>query len=101
LNKQLKQMMAQAQKMQQGIARLQEDLAGARLEGSAGPVRATVTGSGELVGISIGREAFEAGDPEMLEDMVLAAVRAAVDRSRDFSSEKMRELGLPDTGGLL
>lgn len=101
MNKQMKQMMAQAQKMQQGIVRLQEELAEARIEGGAGPVRATVNGSGELVGLSISPEAMEAGDPGMLEDMILAAVRNAVDESRKYSSSRMRELGLPDAGALL
>jgi DNA-binding protein YbaB len=44
---------------------------------------------------------MEAGDPGMLEDMILAAVRNAVDESRKYSSSRMRELGLPDAGALL
>jgi DNA-binding YbaB/EbfC family protein len=101
VNKQFKQMMAQAQKMQQSLVLLQEELAGARIESASGPIRATVTGSGELVGLSISSEAFEAGDSGMLEDMVLAAVRGAVEKSREYSSSRMKELGLPDAGAML
>ena len=101
MNRQMKEMMQQAQKMQQGLARIQADLAEARVEGSAGLVKATVTGQGELVAISIPPEALEAGDAEILEDMVLAAVRDAVDRSRDLQESRMKELGLPGLGGLM
>lgn len=101
MNRQMKQMMEQAQKMQQGLVKLQGELAEARIEGGAGPVKATVNGSGELVGLAIGQEAVETGDAGMLEDMVLAAVRSAVEKSREYSSSRMRELGLPDAGSFL
>jgi DNA-binding YbaB/EbfC family protein len=96
----MKQMMAQAQRMQQEMMRIQEELAEARVEGSAadGMVRATVSGTGELTGISISPEALDPDDVEMLEDMILVAVRNAVEKSRELSSDRMQDMGLP--GGL-
>jgi DNA-binding YbaB/EbfC family protein len=97
----MRDLMAQAQKMQAGLSRLQEELAGARIEGVSGPVKAIVTGQGELADIRIDPEALRGGDASMLEDLVLAAVRDATARSREFSANRMKELGLPDTGGLI
>jgi hypothetical protein len=93
----MKQMMAQAQRMQQEMLRMQDDLAEARVEGTAadGMVTATVSGAGELVGLSISPGAVDPDDVEMLEDMILVAVRNAVEKSREMSQERMRDMGLP------
>lgn len=101
--KQLKKMMAQAQQMQAGVMKVQEDLAEERVEGTAaeGMVRAVVTGQGELVEISISPETVDPDDVEMLEDLILVAVRNAVKESKRLSSEKMESLGLPGLGGLM
>lgn len=101
--KQLRKMMEQAQKMQAGVMKLQDDLADERVEGTAadGLVRATVTGQGELVELSISPEAVDPEDTEMLEDLILVAVRNAVEESRRVSKERMDELGLPGLGGLM
>ena len=104
MNKQMKQMMAQAQRMQQEMLRIQDELAEARIEGEAagGMVVATVSGTGELVGIRISPEAADPDDMEMLEDMVLVAVRNAVEKSQELSKEKMQDLGMPGgLGGML
>lgn len=97
MNRQMKQMMAQAQRMQQEMLRMQDDLAEARVEGTAadGMVTATVSGAGELVGLSISPGAVDPDDVEMLEDMILVAVRNAVEKSREMSQERMRDMGLP------
>jgi DNA-binding YbaB/EbfC family protein len=101
--KQLRKMMEQAQKMQAGVMKLQDDLADERVEGTAadGLVRATVTGQGELVELSISPEVVNPEDTEMLEDLILVAVRNAVEESRSISKERMDELGLPGLGGLM
>lgn len=101
MNRQMKNLMAQAQKMQENLGRLQSELAEARIEGGSGPVRAVVSGQGELLGLSIAPEVMEDGDASMLEDLVLAAVRDAVSRSRDHSARRMEELGLAGMGGLM
>jgi len=97
VNSQMKQMMAQAQKMQQNMMCMQEELADARLEGTAagGMVTAVVSGQGELVSVSISPEAVDPEDVEMLEDMVLVAVRNAVEKSQELSREKMQGMGMP------
>lgn len=101
--KQLRKMMAQAQKMQAGVMRMQEDLADERVEGTAadGMVRAVVTGQGELVEITLSPEVVDPEDVEMLEDLILVAVRNAVEESRKISRERMEDLGLPGMGGLM
>jgi len=101
LNKQMRKMMQQAQKMQAGLAKVQEELAEARVEGTAGGgiVKAVANGRAEMVSISIDPEAVDPDDVEMLEDLVMAAISDAAEKSRELSQEKMQSLGLP-TGGL-
>ena len=101
--KQLKKMMAQAQKMQAGVLKMQDELAEERVQGEAanGLVRATVTGQGELVELSISPETVDPEDVEMLEDLILVAVRNAVEESRRISKEKMESMGLPGLGGMM
>jgi len=101
LNKQMRKMLQQAQQMQAGLAKVQEELEEARVEGSAGGgmVKAVVNGRAEMVGISIDPEAVDPEDVEMLEDLVMAAVRDASEKSRALSERKMKELGMP-MGGL-
>lgn len=104
MNKQIRQMMQQAQRMQQAMARVREELAEEKLEGHSGggAVRATVNGHGDLLGISISPEVMTPEDSEMLEDLVVAAVRDAVEKSRELSREKLREsTGIPGMEGLL
>ncbi len=101
MNRQMKNLMAQAQKMQASLSRLQEELAEAKIEGGTGAVRAVVNGQGELSDIRISPEALVDADASLLEDLVMAAVRDAVARSREYSSRRMDELGLSGAGGLL
>jgi DNA-binding YbaB/EbfC family protein len=72
-------LLAQAQQMQQQLAAAQLELAARRVEGDAGGglVRATVTGAGELVGLTIDPAAADPQDTETLADLVLAAYRDA------------------------
>ena len=101
MNRQMKNLMAQAQKMQAGLTKLQEELADARIEGGSGPVRAVVNGQGELQDVRISPEALEGSDASLLEDLVMAAVRDAVAKSREYSASRMETLGLPRMGGLM
>ncbi len=92
-------MLQQVQQMQAKMAKVQKELETATVEASAGggAVKAVVTGQQKLLSIVIEPEV--AGDVEMLQDLVLAAVNEALDRSRDLASEKMGAvtagLGLP------
>lgn len=73
-------MLEQAQQMQQRLATAQAELAERRVEGTSGPVTVTVTGLGELTGVSIRPGSFDGGDEESLADLgdlVVAAFRDA------------------------
>ncbi|MGI6784411.1 MAG: YbaB/EbfC family nucleoid-associated protein [Aminivibrio sp.] len=90
--------MKQAQKMQAQMAKVQEELAGETVEGSAGGGMVTVTanGQGDVVGVKIDPEVLGDEDAEMVEDLVLAAVNEALRRSKELAAEKMGRV----TGGL-
>ncbi len=87
-----------AAQMQRDMARVEEELQAARLEGSAGGgvVRAVVSGKQELVELHIDPDAVDPTDVEMLQDLVVAAVNDAVRASRDLEKTKMAAI----TGGL-
>jgi DNA-binding YbaB/EbfC family protein len=87
-----------AQQMQQGMARVQAELATTVVDGSAGGgvVKAQVTGSQELVGVTIDPAAVDPADVEMLQDLIVAAVNDALKASRTVAEEKMAAV----TGGL-
>lgn len=87
-----------AQQMQQQMLRVQEELAAATVDGSAGGgvVRATVTGKQELVAVVVDPAAVDPEDVEMLQDLIVAAVNDALGASRRLAEEKMAAV----TGGL-
>ena len=100
----MRQLMAQAQKMQEQLAAAQQELATKTFEGTAGGgmVTATVTGAQELVAISISPEVIDPEDAEMLEDLVVAAVRQAFEAAASAASDQLGGLtGGLDLGGLL
>lgn len=94
----MRQIMKQAQQMQEQLAKTQAELAERRFEGSAGGgmVTAVVTGGPELVEVKISPEVVDADDVEMLEDLVVAAVRQAMDEAVKTTNEELGGL----TGGL-
>ena len=77
--------------MQQQMARVQEELEMATVDGSAGggAVRATVTGKQVLVGLAIDPVAVDPEDVEMLQDLVMAAVNEALRASQELAEQKM------------
>ena len=87
-----------AQQMQQEMLRIEDELAAATVDGSAGGgvVSATVTGKQELVSVTIDPSAVDASDLEMLQDLVVAAVNDALRASRELAEQKMAAV----TGGL-
>ncbi|MFW5798037.1 MAG: YbaB/EbfC family nucleoid-associated protein [Planctomycetota bacterium] len=91
-------LMKQAQKMQQEMARIQDDLAERIVEGSAGGgmVKAMVNGKQELVAIKIDPETVDPEDVEMLEDLVTAAVSAGMKKAKELAEKEMSKV----TGGL-
>ena len=94
-------MMKAAQQMQQKMADLQQELESITVTGEsgAGLVKATATAKGTLTGLHIDPSIFSAEDKEVVEDLILAAVRDAQRRAQDKAAEEMarltRELGLP------
>ena len=94
----MQKMMKQVQKMQADMARAQEELATAEVTASVGGgmVTVKVTGALVLTEIKIAAEAIDPEDPEMLSDMVLAAVNEGLRAAQELASEKMGGA----TGGL-
>jgi nucleoid-associated protein EbfC len=94
----MNQLMRQAQEMQAQMARAQEQLANETVEASAGGGLVTVkaTGTGVIQEISIDPKAIDPDDPELLEDMVLAAVNEALRSSQSLIEAKLG----PAMGGL-
>ena len=91
-------MMKQAQKMQQDLLKIQQELETKTYEFSAGGgvVKATINGSKKLESIVIDPEVLDPDDVEMLQDMIVAAVNGAMKLADDKSSQSMSKL----TGGL-
>ncbi len=89
-----KRMMRQAQQMQAQMAKIQEELAEARSEASAGggAVKVVVIGGSKVESIIIDPEVVDPEDVEMLQDLVLAAVNEAMDSAQAEASEKMSAL---------
>jgi len=91
-------LMRQAQQMQTQMAQAQEQLALETVEASAGGGLVTVkaTGTGEITEIKIDPKAIDPDDPEMLEDVVLAAVNEALRSAQNLAQSKLG----PALGGL-
>ncbi len=94
-------MMKAAQEMQTRMGEMQEQLGTITVEGSsgAGMVTATATAKGELTGLTIDPSIFNADDKEMVEDLILAAIKDTQAKAQARSEAEMRklseELGLP------
>jgi len=84
-------LLAQAQQMQDTLLAAKDELAAARVQGSAasGLVTATVSGTGSLVALDIRPEAVDPDDTETLADMVVAAVRDAADNAEALAQERL------------
>ena len=93
----------QAMQAMQQAQELQEEAAKETVEASAGGGMVTVTanGAGEIIAIKIDPKAIDPDDPEMLEDMVLAAVNEALRSANQLVQSKMGGLLGGGLGGLL
>jgi nucleoid-associated protein EbfC len=87
----MQQLLKQAQKMQQDMMEAQEALKDEVVEASAGGGMVTVQVTGDLnvKSIKIDPEAIDPEDPEMLQDMVLAAVNEALRSAQELASAKL------------
>ncbi len=92
-------LLKQAQKLQENMARVQEELEQAVVEASSGGGVVTVRASGkqEIIEIKIDPEVVDPQDTEMLEDLVTAAVNQALQKAKELAEEKMSSV----TGGLM
>ena len=94
-------MMKAAQEMQGKMAEMQEALDTITVTGEsgAGMVRATATAKGELTALEIDPSIFNADDKEVVEDLILAAIKDAQVKAQEKSAEEMKKitdgLGLP------
>jgi DNA-binding YbaB/EbfC family protein len=84
--------------LQQLMQATQEELASQTLEVSAGggAVTVTITGNQRLQSVTISPDVINAGDVEMLQDLIVAAVNEAIEKSQQLAASRMSEL----TGGL-
>lgn len=94
-------MMKAAQEMQGKMAQMQEDMQSITVEGvsGAGLVKAICTAKGELKSLDIDPSIFNSDDKEVVEDLILAAIKDAQSKATDRSQEEMSKLteglGLP------
>lgn len=94
-------MMKAAQEMQTRMAEMQEELARTEVTGEAGAglVRVRVTAKGEVAGLEIDPSILVPSEKEVIEDLILAAIRDGQRRAADRSAEALRgmseSLGLP------
>jgi len=98
-------MMKQIQKMQEKMARIQEELEARTVVGEAGGgmVKVTANGKQHLVRIQIDREVVNPADVEMLEDLILAAANKALEEAGKIAQEEMAKATsgmLPNIPGL-
>ena len=100
----MQSLLEQAAQMQQQLMQAQEELAGMQVEGTSGGglVTAKVTGTGDLVGLQISREAVDPDDTETLADLIVAAVRDATGNAQELAAAKLGPVagGLGGAGGL-
>ena len=91
-------MMKQAQKLQEQMLALQEEVGKKKVEATAGGGMVTVEANGkqEIVSIKIDPEVVSKDDVQMLEDLILAASNEALRKSRELVTQEMGKL----TGGL-
>lgn len=90
--------MKQAQKMQEKMLKMQEELATKTVEATSGGgmVTAVVNGRSELVALKIERNVVNPDDIEMLQDLITAAVNEGIRKAQDMIQEEMSKI----TGGL-
>ena len=102
MKRDMNKMLQQVQQMQAEMAKAQEEAAGEIVEASAGGGMVTVkaNGAGEVVEIRIDPRAIDPDDPELLADMILAAVNEALRSAQGLMQSKMSGIVPGDLGGL-
>ncbi len=90
--------MKQLQKVQEQMMSMQKELAEKELEATSGggAVKAVANGKKELVSLKLSPDIIDDEDPEMLEDMIVAAVNEVMKKVDEMTSEEMQKI----TGGM-
>jgi DNA-binding YbaB/EbfC family protein len=98
----MNKLMQQVGQMQEQMQKVQEELANETVDATAGGGMVTVTanGAGEIKQIKIDPKAIDPDDPEMLADMVLAAVNEAIRSARSLQEAKLGGVAGGALGGL-
>lgn len=102
----LGRMMKQFQKLQEDMERVQAELADKTVTGSAGGgvVKVTCTGQQEVRDVEIDPAAIDPEDPELLQDLITAAVNDALRRAQEMAQAEMAEVAggmqLPNLPGM-
>ena len=91
--------MKQAQKMQEKMQKIQDELADLQVEASSGGGMVTVVANGkqEIMEVRIDKQVVDPEDVEMLEDLVVAAVNQAMEKAQELANEEMGKVA----GGML
>lgn len=91
-------MMKQVKQVYENVQKVQQELAEEKVEATSGGgmVRAVVNGQGELLEVKIDPQVVDSDDVEMLEDLVVTAVREAITNAKQMAAERVNEA----TGGL-
>jgi len=91
-------MIQQAQKLQEKLAKAQQELSKTTIEASSGggAVKVTINGQQKIQSVKISPEVINPDDVELLEDLVLTAVGEAIAKSQELAAERLSGL----TGGL-
>jgi len=93
-----KSIMRQAQELQAKLAKAQQELSNTTIEASSGggAVKVTIDGQQQIQSVKISPEVVDPEDVELLEDLVLTAVREAIAKSQEAAAQHFGGL----TGGL-
>ena len=96
--KNMNEMMRQAQKMQQKMLKMQEELENREVSATVGGgmVEARVNGKGNLLGLRLEKEVVDPNDIDMLVDLIVAAVSQAQRQASETMEQEMGSI----TGGL-
>src|ERR1700751_49015 len=94
----LNKLMKQAQKMQEQMTKTQAELEKKTIEVSAagGKVKVTANGAGEIIAVKIEKEVVDPNDIQFFEEVVLSAVKQAIEQAKALAQSEMTKL----TGGL-
>ncbi len=98
---QMRQLMQEAQRMLAEAEQFEQEMEQLQVQATAGGgvVKATVNGKGMLLSLEIAREVIDPDDAEMLQDLVVSAVREAQNQAEMIRTQRMEQIAGP-LGGL-